>query len=187
MMSAYKNKHKNTQGNKALVKIQNAMFKGELRPNQPIVERQLSKQLRMSRTPVHEAIIKLQMMGLLTSLPGIGIAVAENTPKRIKDMYEVREVLELLVAKDVCEHATENQINKIEEYNRLSGEALSNNDMDEYVRYFLLYYDAILDGCSNDVLVTHVKWSRDLYFESRAVSFLTIDELIALLENVSIV
>ena len=178
MLTPSKTKRKNTQSDKALMRIQNAIVDGELRPNQRLLESQLSAQLKMSRTPVREAIIRLQAMGLLNLLPGGGIAVAENTPKQLKDIFEIREVLESLVAKDFCEHAPEKQISKAEEYNRLSGEAARNNNLDEYGRYFTLFHDAILEGCSNEILVTLVRWTRDLLFERRIASVLSINEIL---------
>ena len=90
MLTPSKTKRKNTQSDKALMRIQNAIVDGELRPNQRLLESQLSAQLKMSRTPVREAIIRLQAMGLLNLLPGGGIAVAENTPKQLKDIFEIK-------------------------------------------------------------------------------------------------
>ena len=82
------------------------------------------------------------------------------------------------MAKDFCEHAPEKQISKAEEYNRLSGEAARNNNLDEYGRYFTLFHDAILEGCSNEILVTLVRWTRDLLFERRIASVLSINEIL---------
>jgi DNA-binding GntR family transcriptional regulator len=172
-----KNKRKNTYAEKALIKIQDAIIKGELRPNQRIVESRLSRKLGMSRTPVREAIIKLQEMGRLTLLPEGGIVVAEYTSKRIKDIFEMREVLEALVTKDFCEHATDQQIARAEEYNRLTGQAVVQNKPADYDRYITMFHDTLLEACSNQMLVTIAKSMRDLSFESRVTSTLTNTEL----------
>ena len=55
-LSKDKNSNKNTSADKALNKIRDAIVTGELRPNQRLVERQLSQQFGMSRTPIREPL-----------------------------------------------------------------------------------------------------------------------------------
>jgi DNA-binding GntR family transcriptional regulator len=183
MISSQKHAPKNTQSNEALVKILNAIVEGNLRPNQRLVDTQLAEQLGIGRTPIRESLIKLEMMGYLYSLPRGGLAVIENTPKRRNDIFEIREMFETYAIKDFCEHATEEQIAKAEEYNRLTGEAASNNNPDDYSRCFSLYVEAILEGCRNEILVTLIKFRGDITFVSKTVVILKANELLRAVEK----
>lgn len=62
-------------------------------------EVQISKDVGLTRTPVREAIIRLEREGLLRIIPNKGAFVIELTPKEIEDLYEVREALEVMAVR----------------------------------------------------------------------------------------
>jgi DNA-binding GntR family transcriptional regulator len=80
--------------------------------------------------------------------------------------------------KDFCANATYEQINQAAEYNRLSGEAASHNNLSEYNQYFRLYHDTILEGCKNEILVSIIRFRQDLSLIRFVASALTQDELL---------
>jgi DNA-binding GntR family transcriptional regulator len=183
MVAQSKNERKNNHGDTALIKLQNAIIEGQLHANQRLVETHLAKQLGMSRTPVREAIIRLEMLGLATSLPGGRLAVAENTSKRHQDIIEIRYGLESLVAKDFCEHATGQQMIKTKEYSRLSVEAAFNNDPDGYIKYFILSREALMEGCSNKILVALIGLTQDYYYAKQIPLVLSSKKLLRIAQK----
>ena len=89
-MSDLKNK-KDSLAEEVLIKIQEAVISGDLRPNQRLTEMQMSRKFGMSRTPIREAIRRLQQMGYVTILPNGGAIITEFSPKYIRDQFEIRE------------------------------------------------------------------------------------------------
>jgi DNA-binding GntR family transcriptional regulator len=168
---------KNSRAEEAFAKLQDAIISGKLRPNQRLVEQQLSEEFGMSRTPLREAIRQLQQMGQLTVLPSGGVIVTEFSPQHIKDMFEVREALETMVIKLDCSRATDEQLAEAREYLDRAAEAAAVRDINEYGRCNTAFHDTLLDACGNDKLITMVKTIRDQYYLRRLAMLMTDAEL----------
>ena len=78
--------------------LRQAILKGELKPGERLMEIQLAQKLGVSRTPVREAIRKLELEGLVLMIPRKGAEVAEITIKDLEDVLEVRAALEELAS-----------------------------------------------------------------------------------------
>ena len=76
--------------------LRQAILRGELKPGERLLEIRLANKLGVSRTPVREAIRKLELEGLVKMVPRRGAEVAEITEKRVRDALEVRRALEEL-------------------------------------------------------------------------------------------
>ena len=76
--------------------LRQAILKGELKPGERLMEMQLANQLGVSRTPIREAIRKLELEGLVLMIPRRGAVVAKITEKDLRDVLEVRTSLEKL-------------------------------------------------------------------------------------------
>ncbi|MFJ4207988.1 GntR family transcriptional regulator [Paenarthrobacter sp. NPDC089675] len=108
--------------------IKNAVIRGQLRPGSTVSEAQLARKLGMSRTPVHQAVARLEVDGWVIITPRSGVVIAAIDPKDIEKVYETLLALEgaavvrlasrergrdsideeLLEACAVCESALEN-------------------------------------------------------------------------------
>ena len=71
--------------------LRQAILRGELKPGERLMEIQLANKLGVSRTPVREAIRKLELEGLVLMIPRKGAEVADISEKSLKDVLEVRE------------------------------------------------------------------------------------------------
>ena len=67
---------------------------GKLTPGTRIIQEQIASELGVSRQPVQQALLLLRNQGLLRDAPGRGLIVAQLDPDYIRQMYEVRAVLE---------------------------------------------------------------------------------------------
>ena len=76
--------------------LREAILKGNLAPGERLMEIQLANQLGVSRTPIREAIRKLELEGLVIMIPRRGAEVARITEKDLRDVLEVRASLEEL-------------------------------------------------------------------------------------------
>ena len=76
--------------------LRHAILKGELEPGERLMEITLAQKLGVSRTPIREAIRKLELEGLVVMVPRKGAEVADITEKDLRDVLEVRTALEEL-------------------------------------------------------------------------------------------
>ncbi len=94
--------------------LREAIIQGLLRPGERLMELQLADDLGVSRTPVREAIRKLELEGFVVMVPRRGAYVAGITDKDITDVFEVRAALESLAAGLAAERITEEEMERLE-------------------------------------------------------------------------
>ena len=95
--------------------LRQAILKGELKPGERLMEIQLADRLGVSRTPVREAIRKLELEGLVVMIPRKGAEVASITETDLQDVLEVRRALEELAGSKACERITKEELAKLKE------------------------------------------------------------------------
>ena len=95
--------------------LRKAIVEGSLKPGQRLMEVQLAEQLGVSRTPVREAIRKLELEGFVIMLPRKGAYVADMSVKDIIDVLEVRSALEGLAANLAAERMDEKEVENLKE------------------------------------------------------------------------
>ena len=86
--------------------LRQAILRGELEPGERLMEIHLANRLGVSRTPIREAIRKLELEGLVVMIPRRGAIVASITEKDLKDVLEVRRTLEIMAGEIACERIT---------------------------------------------------------------------------------
>lgn len=86
--------------------LRDAIARGALQPGARLVQDQLAADLGVSRTPLREALQKLQHEGLVILSRGRGVEVRRLDPLDAIDSYEVREVIDGLAARLAARHAT---------------------------------------------------------------------------------
>lgn len=88
----------------AYAQLKQLILDGDLPPGEPLVERTLADRLSVSRTPVREAIFRLEREGLVEAVDGRGAFVASYTIDDLIEIYQIREGLEPLAARLSCAH-----------------------------------------------------------------------------------
>jgi DNA-binding GntR family transcriptional regulator len=86
---------------------------GKVPPNTRLFQERLATSLGVSRTPLREALLRLEQEGFVYTVPGRGMFIRSLKPDQASDMYQVREVLEPLAARLACEAATDEELAKI--------------------------------------------------------------------------
>ena len=109
--------------------LRQAILKGELAPGERLMEIQLAQKLGVSRTPIREAIRKLELEGLVLMIPRRGAEVARISEKSLKDVLEVRRSLEELAIELACQRMTEEDMQALEEAQKAFKAALAAADV----------------------------------------------------------
>ena len=107
---------------------------GNWSPNTRLVEERLAEEMGTSRTPVREAIQKLEKEGLIRKLPKGGYAVGMVTAEEVEEVFGIRGVLETYASYLAASKATEQDISAMEEIIEQEEAALRNEDADEIVK-----------------------------------------------------
>jgi len=98
---------------KAYEALKRAIIEGRLAPGRRLIEVQVSAALRISRTPLREAILKLEGDGFLRRLTSGGLQVKPLSVQEIRELYAVRSVLEGLAAREAAERLTAEQLDRL--------------------------------------------------------------------------
>ncbi len=96
-------------------KLRSDILAGTYAANEELKEKSIGQELGVSRTPVREALRQLELEGLVSIIPNKGAYVVGVTLKDVRDIYEIRSLLEGLCAKWAAEHITGEQLAELEE------------------------------------------------------------------------
>ncbi len=107
----------------AYFRLIDAIRNGVLAPGTRVREVEIADRFGISRTPVREAIRRLENEGLVVHVPRQGAVVKRMDRREITELYEMREVLEGTAARMAAQHASEMEIAELEELNALMLEA----------------------------------------------------------------
>ena len=96
--------------------LRDAIVSGDLKPGERLMEVDLAEKMGVSRTPVREAVRKLEMEGLVTMVPRKGTHVAELSAKDIMDVLEVRAALDRLATELAAERIRQEHIQALKTF-----------------------------------------------------------------------
>jgi DNA-binding GntR family transcriptional regulator len=125
---------------------------GELPPETRIVEQDLAAQFGVSRTPIREAIRILVSEGILTSLPNIGTFVKRFTLNDVREVFEIREVLEGVAFKSAAKRFTDEDCSELLELASATDSARESGLWDEGFRCDSNFHQFIIERCGNETL-----------------------------------
>ena len=166
-------KRRDRRAEQALHQLQEAIASGELKPNQHLVERDLARILGMSRTPIREALRRLEATAYITRLPTGGIIVTDHSPKQTHDLYEIRKILEGQATKLACQRYEEDQIVKLEEYHERCIEAIRSGKIEQFFDVNGAFHLWIYNQCGNPYLIDLIMTFRDERFFQRVIEKFT--------------
>ncbi|MGE5454515.1 MAG: GntR family transcriptional regulator [Methylocystaceae bacterium] len=132
--------------------LREAIISGILKPGERMMEIQLADELGVSRTPVREAIRKLELEGFVVMIPRKGAYVSDISFKDINDIFEIRGALEMLAAGLACERITGDELENLECLLVKKWECIEKNDLDTMVETDTLFHEALYRASRNDRL-----------------------------------
>ena len=133
--------------------LRQSILTGELKPGERLMEIHLADKLGVSRTPIREAIRKLELEGLVTMIPRRGAEVAQITEKNLKDVLEVRRALDALTVELACERISEEELEHLREARDTFARAIKTKDANKIAQADVAFHDIILIASRNDRLM----------------------------------
>ena len=147
--------------------LRQAILKGELEPGERLMEIQLAERLGVSRTPIREAIRKLELEGLVLMVPRKGAEVASISEKSLREVLEVRRSLEELAIELACQKITQEQIQELEAAEAVFAEAVQKGDPMTIAESDESYHDVIYQATGNGRLVQILNNLREQMYRYR--------------------
>ncbi len=123
-------------------------------PGTSLVEDEICGLLNMSRTPVREAMHRLEVEGLIYKIKNVGTLVREITYDDIIEIFEIRKLYELHALKNYVKNVTDDEIKLLEQ--RLLGLDVS-DDKQAYYNIDRDIHSSIMSFCSNSRMINYLK------------------------------
>ena len=133
--------------------LRQAILTGELKPGERLMEIHLANRLGVSRTPIREAIRKLELEGLVTMIPRRGAEVAQITEKSLKDVLEVRRALDALSVELACDRIEEDELTALSQACDAFAEATKTKDPKKIAQADVALHDIIVKATDNRRLI----------------------------------
>lgn len=129
--------------------IRNAITGKQLLPGERVTEAGLAKRLNVSKTPVREALLRLQEVGLIEPDPVRGSRVVRPSPVAFDHAYELREVLESFAAEKAALQASPDEVRAIRDAARRSLQYAKAGQLDDFRAWDRTFHNAIVQAARN--------------------------------------
>jgi DNA-binding GntR family transcriptional regulator len=148
-------------------RLREAIVRGELRPNARLVETELAGWLKVSRTPLREALARLASDGLVETRRR-GWVVREHTAQEVREIHEVRAALEGMAALLACQRASGAQIDEIIDFHHHQNRSRLEMPASDYlVEYNDAFHEAVVAAAGNERLRQFIRRNREFFFTYR--------------------
>lgn len=172
--------------------IRQAIIDGTFSPGERLMEIQLADEMGVSRTPVREAIRKLELEGFVVMIPRRGTYVADISIRDITEIYEIRTCLDVLAAGLAAERITDEELETLNRHLVEFGTAIAENDMEKIVEVDTAFHEVLYMASRNARLhsiinnlreqVTSIR-GRSMSYPGRLTE--TMDEHRALVDSIA--
>lgn len=156
--------------------LRQAILKGELKPGERLMEIALADRLGVSRTPIREALRKLELEGLVVMIPRRGAQVADITEKDLNDVLEVRIALETLAIEKACKRMNEEQIEKLWMAAKEFQEMTADGNLVRLAEADVAFHEVIYQAADNVILNQVLNNLREQIYRYR-VEYLKDEEM----------
>jgi len=150
--------------------IREAIINGVFSPGERLMEIQMADEMGVSRTPVREAIRKLEMEGFVVMIPRRGTYVSNMSIKDINDVYEIRISLDTLAAGLAAERISDEELEELQRLLVKVGNAIEENDMAKVVEADIEFHDVLYKASRNERLRNIINNLREQITVIRGVS-----------------
>lgn len=151
--------------------LRSAILSGRIHPEGRLIEEVIARELGVSRTPVREALHKLEIEGLIEHFQKRGFAVTGEKENQIAEIFEIRSILEGYILRIACESATDDLLSELKSLLEKAERCLAESQIEELHRVNTLFHDRILQQVSGRTrLKALVKDLREYVLRYRAAT-----------------
>ena len=151
--------------------LRTLILTGKIKPGTRMMEIELAEDMGVSRTPIREAIRKLEKEGLVVIEPRKGAYASEVSIKDMEDILEVRANLEGLAAYLAAERMSEEEKKELRETGERFRQAVADGDMAEMISNDTKFHHMIVESCRNNHLIHMVEQLQELVLRFRYIYY----------------
>jgi len=144
---------------------------GKIKPGTRMMEVELAEEMGVSRTPIREAIRKLEKEGLVVIEPRRGAYASQISTKDMVDILEVRQDMEGLAAYFAATRMSEGQKRKLMETSEAYNNAVAGGNMSEMISNDTRFHHIIVESCGNKILQQMVEQLQELVLRFRYIYY----------------
>ncbi len=133
--------------------ISNAICTGVLKPGERLMEINIANELGVSRTPVREAIRKLELEGYVMMIPRRGTYVADVSIHDVYEVFEIRSALDSLASRLAAERISEDELHELHRLLLEIEKYIELDDINKIVKYDTKFHDLLYKASRNNRLV----------------------------------
>ncbi|MGB9813216.1 MAG: GntR family transcriptional regulator [Thermovenabulum sp.] len=150
--------------------IRKKIFTGELKEGERLVEKDLAEKLKVSRTPVREALRKLETEGLVVHLPRKGVVVKGFSKEDVIEIYSIRKALEALAITFTVKNITQSEIEKLKKLNEKMKKAAEKDDTEKLFELLREFNKVLIESCRMPRLINLISTYREYLERFRAIT-----------------
>jgi DNA-binding GntR family transcriptional regulator len=143
--------------------LRDAIAAGTIRPGEHLGEPAIAESLGISRTPIREALLRLETERFVERTVGRRVVVAAVTPEEVLDVYAVREVLNGLAAKLAAENASTTDLIRLRKLHREMKWAYDDGDIARMASLNFVFHDAVGVASRNAFLLEMLRKAHDTH------------------------
>jgi len=145
-------------------KIKEDILSGRLKSNQKLTEQTICDKYKVSRTPVREALLQLEMEGLIENVPNRGAFVLGLSSQDVEDIYTLRKLYEVQAVKWAISRITEDEMDELEETFEFMEFYTMKNDLSKMLNINIAFHQMIYRASHNRML-RHLLSSYQVYLK----------------------
>lgn len=144
---------------------------GKITPGTRMMEVELAESMGVSRTPIREAIRKLEKEGLVTIEPRKGAYASQISVKDMVDILEVRQDMEGFAAYLASFRMKQNQMEELEKISEAYDKAVKEGNMTDMITYDSAFHNLIVESCNNSILLMMINQLQELVLRFRYIYY----------------
>jgi DNA-binding GntR family transcriptional regulator len=130
----------------------------------------LSAQMGISRTPIREALLRLQNEGFVRAEPRVGFFVQELTRRDLEELFELRELIEGYAARRAARKITDRDSERVQALQAESERAVARGELDVFLRLEIELHDLVIERSENRRLAQLLEGIKELTARARQIS-----------------
>ena len=123
--------------------LKSNILSGHFNPGERLTEEHLARKLGVSRTPIREALHKLESEGLIQSLVTRGFIVSRDSKDEMEELFDIRAILEGYLMRMICETVSEETLGQLDQIIEKAEEALGQKKIEEVFKWNTQFHDTL--------------------------------------------
>ncbi len=150
-----------TKKDLAYEEIKRLILDGKLSGDMPISENVLANMLDISRTPVRDALRRLEMDGFVRVIPNQGVVIREVSISEVKEIYDMRIALEEFVVRELADGLSDEDFRNLEAILKKQEEACEKRDAVAFHEEDRKFHDYLMRAYGNAMITNFIATLRD--------------------------